>query len=285
LIRPSIPKKVVIQFDLEENLPPIEADRGQLQQVLMNLVINGAEAIGGHDGRVTVATRSLAVDRQYIRTHSGAYDLAEGEYVVLEVSDNGCGMDETITAKIFDPFFSTKFTGRGLGLAAVAGIVRGHKGAILVESQTGRGSTFTVLFPAAGPRERSSVAPSRSAKRLGTVLVIDDEQIVRELAKRALERNGYDVFVASDGMAGIDLFRRLGESIDMTVLDLSMPGMSGEETLPELRKIRPNVKVLISSGYSEADAMAMFRGQTVSGFVKKPYTASTLVDTVKRALQ
>jgi CheY-like chemotaxis protein len=253
----------------------------------MNLVINAAEAMGGHDGLVTVATRTQIVDAAYIRAHSEASDLEYGEYVVLEIRDTGCGMDESVRAKIFDPFFSTKFTGRGLGLAAVAGIVQGHKGAILVTSETGKGSTFTVLFPTTGRRaERNSVvAPVAVAQGSGVVLVIDDEQVVRGLAKRALEHRGYNVLVAYDGLAALDIFRRHPGTIDVVVLDLSMPGISGEEALPELRKIRPDVKVLISSGYSEAEAMAMFRGQKVSGFIQKPYSAATLANAVKRILE
>jgi PAS domain S-box-containing protein len=287
LIRPSIPRKVALQFELEEDLPVVEADRGQLQQILMNLVINAAEAIGSHDGTITVASGVRVVDAGFMRAHPEASCLRSREYVALEVRDTGCGMDESVRAKIFDPFFSTKFTGRGLGLAAVHGIVRGHAGAILVSSQPGKGSVFTVLFPAAGRNmgENRSPVARRSAKGSGTVLVIDDEEVVREMAKGALERNGYHVLVACDGPSAIDVFRRHPAHIDVAVLDLSMPGMSGEETLPELRKIRPDVKVLVSSGYNEAEAMAMFNGQRVSGFVQKPYTATSLAEKVKGALE
>ena len=149
LVRPSISKKIALHFDLEEDLPPIEADRGQIQQVFMNLVLNAAEAIGSHDGLISVRTGVQNVDDAYVRLHPEAAELKPGEYVFLEVRDTGCGMDDATRAKIFDPFFSTKFTGRGLGLAAVAGIVRGHKGAISVTSAPGQGSCFTVLFPAA----------------------------------------------------------------------------------------------------------------------------------------
>ena len=254
LVRPSIPKKVALNLDLDEDLPSIEADRGQVQQILMNLAINAAEAIGSHDGQVTVRTRTQVVDDDYLRRHPEAADLPPGQYVVLEVRDTGCGMDAAVKAKIFDPFFSTKFTGRGLGLAAVAGIVRGHKGAIVVTSAPGKGTTFEVLFPPAAhaAKRKPDAAPEAVLQGSGVVLVIDDEQVVRDMAKKALERHGYTVLVADGGLAAIDLLKRHPGNIDLAVLDLSMPGMSGEETLPELRKLRPEVKVFVSSGYSES---------------------------------
>jgi two-component system, cell cycle sensor histidine kinase and response regulator CckA len=287
LARPSIPKKVSLSLELGEDLPAIEADRGQVQQILMNLAINAAEAIGSHAGLITVRTGTQAVDENYVRQHPEAAELQPGKYVVLEVRDTGCGMDGAVKAKIFDPFFSTKFTGRGLGLAAVAGIVRGHKGAIVVTSAPGKGSVFSVLFPPAphDAGQQPEAVPGAGARGSGVVLVIDDEEVVRETARRSLERHGYTVLVADDGPAAIDILKRRPVKLDLAVLDLSMPGMSGEETLPELRKIRPEMKVLVSSGYSEAEAMSLFRGQRVSGFVQKPYTSATLAEKVKSALE
>ncbi|PWU07292.1 MAG: hypothetical protein C5B51_10315 [Terriglobia bacterium] len=286
LVRPSISKKVVLHLDLEQQVPPIEADRGQVQQILMNLVINAAEAIGSGNGIVTVRTGVQIVDGQYHRLHLETVDLRPGEYVLLEVCDTGCGMADDVKAKMFDPFFSTKFTGRGLGLAAVAGIVRGHKGAIVVSSEPGRGSSLTVLFPPATRpiEQRQSAAPSALAQSAGVVLVVDDEEVVRDMANRALARHGYTVLVAHDGATAIDLFKRHRGDIELVLLDLSMPGLSGEETLRELRKIQPEARVLVSSGYSETEAMTMFRGQRVSGFIQKPYTSAGIAHKVKAAL-
>jgi PAS domain S-box-containing protein len=287
LVQPSISKKIALHLGLDPDVPYIEADRGQIQQVFMNLVLNAAEAIGSHDGLIVVSAGRQVVDDAYLRLNPEAADLPPGPYVFLEVRDTGCGMDGATKGRIFDPFFSTKFLGRGLGLAAVAGIVRGHKGAIVVRSTPGKGSSFTVLFPpAADPVEQSQVAASRrTLEGSGVVLVVDDEHIVREMAKRALERYGYTVLLADSGMAAIDLFKRHPAEIAMVILDLSMPNMSGEEVLPELKKIRPAAKVIISSGYSEAETMNLFAGQQVAGFIQKPYTAMGIAEKVKRAME
>jgi len=285
LIQPSIPKKITLRFDLEEKLPFIEADRGQVQQVFMNLVLNAAEAIGaGSAGTVSVKTGSLVVDEAYIRKNPDAGDLEKGVYACLEVSDTGCGMDAETRGKVFDPFFSTKFTGRGLGLAAVSGIVRSHKGFIQVDSTPGQGSCFTVLLPAVAGVQAKPRPQETQAAGPGTILVVDDEQVVREIAKKSLERHGFEVLTANNGMEAIEIAKRHPGEIGLVLLDLSMPGMNGEEVLPELRKFRPEVKVVVSSGYSETETMALFQGQQVYGFIQKPYTSARLFERVKEAL-
>jgi PAS domain S-box-containing protein len=280
LVQPSIPKKIELRLDLDPDLLPIEGDKGQIQQVLMNLVINAAEAIGSDTGLITVKTGIQEVEDR------SAAGPPPGKYVFLEVCDTGCGMDDAIKAKIFDPFFSTKFIGRGLGLAAVSGIVRGHKGAITVTSALGEGTRFTVLFPvpecvvAASP---VAVGRTNLVGR-GTVLVADDEEVVRQTARKALEQYGYHVLLADSGLAAIDVFKRHDGEITLVILDLSMPGMGGEEALPELRKIRRDVKIVVSSGYSEAETMRLFAHHRVSGFLQKPFTPTRLAETVKSAI-
>jgi len=287
LVQPSIPKKIALHFELEQDLPLIEADRSQMQQVFMNMVLKAAEAIGSSTGLISVKTGVSAVDEGYIQRNPEAAELSPGSYVYLEVRDTGAGMDAATRAKIFDPFFTTKFTGRGLGLAAVSGIVRGHKGAIQVMSAPGKGSCFTVMLPAA----QGSIAPQRAADfeavpdGTGTILVVDDEEVVRETAKKALARHGFDVLVANSGVEAIDILKRHPGDISLVVLDLSMPGMSGQEALPELRKIRPGIKVVISSGYNEAETMTLFKGHSVAGFIQKPYTSRRLAEKVKSTLR
>jgi len=287
LLQSSVPNCVQLVFDLAPDLPPIDADTGQLRQVLMNLVVNGAEAIGAAGGRVTVATRSQVVDEVYPRTLMHHEQVKPGPCAVLEVSDTGCGMDEQTISRVFDPFFTTKFVGRGLGLSAVQGIVRGHRGAIKIESRVGEGARFTVLFPAsaaAGAQHTPNV-PSQAANLSGgTVLVVDDEEVVRLNAEHTLRRLGYDVVTASDGAQGLEVLRSLNDTIRLVLLDLSMPVMGGETALREIRKIRPEVPVILSSGFTPNEAMRRFGRTEAAGFLQKPYTGRTLAVRVRAAI-
>jgi nitrogen-specific signal transduction histidine kinase/CheY-like chemotaxis protein len=288
LLRASIPKKVNLNLALAPDLPGVEADRGQLQQIVMNLVLNGVEAIGAdRSGSLTVGTgvRELS-EADGLSDEITAGGLAPGSYVWLEVADTGEGMDEETRKKVFEPFFTTKFLGRGLGLAAVSGIVRRHEGGIRVTSAPGKGSCFTVLFPAV---ERVAAGASitetdRATEGSGTILVVDDEDLVRAMVKRTLERYGYVVLEADSGVCAVEVLEGHTGDIAAVVLDLSMPGLSGEETLPELRRLRPSVKVLLSSGYAEDEAMRLFQGQQISGFIQKPYTASALAEKISRVI-
>lgn len=288
LVQASFSKKVEMRLELDNNLPPIEADPGQVQQIIMNLMMNAAEAIGeDKTGRVIVSTRVQQIEERETRENFASWELSVGRYVLLEVRDSGLGMDETTQARIFDPFFTTKFTGRGLGLSAVLGIVKAHKGALSVYSRPGEGTTFQVLFPAAGTA-LASASPVRVERELtgaGTILVIDDEPFVRNMAKSALERYGYSVLTAVDGATGLNRFLEHPDEISLVLLDLTMPVMSGEETLAELIAIRPNACVLLSSGFSEMEALRRFAGKALAGFIQKPYTAAQLAEKVKAILE
>jgi len=285
LIQASIPKNVEMRLALAERPPAIEADASQIQQIVMNLVINAAEAIGSGGGWVAVSTAERTVDEGMVADFAAGGTLGPGHYVALTVADNGSGMDAETQSKIFDPFFTTKFTGRGLGLAAVSGIVRGHRGAIKVESAPGEGACFQVYLPAAAaPPERVAATPAPEFLGSGKVLVVDDEEIVRRIARTALERAGYTVLLAGDGQEAVEIFRREAGEIRLVALDMTMPGMSGEEALRQLREIRRDVPVMVSSGYTEAEVLQRF-GDSIDGFLHKPYGITDLARAVHSALK
>ena len=280
VLEAAIPKQIELRLELDPELPAIQADVGQMQQVVMNLVINAAEAIGERPGTIRIATGQLFVDDVYAATVSaGAGDtLDPGDHVFLEVSDDGCGMDPETFAKVFDPFFSTKGTGRGLGLAAVQGIVRSHRGAMQISSTKGRGTTFRVVLPASGAvvEERAPEGPP-SRRAGGTVLVVDDEALLRRAARQIIEHFGYTALEAEDGLAAVEIFRKHAAEISIVLLDMTMPGLSGEETFHELCQIRPDVSVVLSSGYNELEATRRFNnGEKLAAFLQKPYTAEQL---------
>ncbi|HUB31427.1 MAG TPA: PAS domain S-box protein [Bryobacteraceae bacterium] len=290
LIKSSIPAHVELRLDLGESLPPVEADGAQLQQLMMNIIINGAESIPeGAPGTVTITTRAEEVGKEGCRICQpvGGGELPPGRYVLFQVADTGAGMDEETRARIFDPFFTTKFTGRGLGLAAVLGIVRGHHGAIEVSSALGEGTIFRVLFPAAANHTRQPLAPPARDLDLhgaGLILVVDDEQTVRSVARQALERYGYKVLLAEDGARGLDVFQREAARLQCVVLDLTMPVMSGEETLARMKAVSTTIPIILSSGFNEAQAVRQFEGKGLAGFLQKPYKSSVLLETIKRVI-
>jgi PAS domain S-box-containing protein len=286
LIHASLPKRAQLRLQLAEEIPGIDADPGQLQQIVMNLVINGAEAIGAQGGSVLVSTALQEVDHDYITTMSSAGELLRpGRYVALEVHDTGSGMDEETLSRIFDPFFSTKFAGRGLGLSAVLGIVRAHKGALKVYSQPGQGTTFKVLFPSStGAVSAVAATPAKDLTGDGTVLIVDDEEIVRATARHTLQRYGYRSISAQDGAEALEAYKASPGQVALVLLDLTMPVMSGEETLRHLQVIDPKVKVLLTSGYNEVEAVQRFAGKGLAGFIQKPYTAAALAEKVKEVL-
>ena len=254
----------------------------------MNLIINGAEAIPeGRSGNVVVST-SVQKPAEYPQSSLRPRESeTAGIYVDLQVSDNGCGMDEETKRKIFDPFFTTKFTGRGLGLAAVLGIVRGHKGSISVSSTPGQGSVFTVSLPATLNKIAEDSPPDAATKVGGNerILVVDDEPMVRGIATIVLTRAGYSVVEAEDGQRAVEVFQREGDQIALVLLDLTMPVMGGDTAIQHLRKIRPDCRILLSSGYSEIDIIQRLGNEEVAGFIQKPYTGSRLLHKVKTVLE
>jgi PAS domain S-box-containing protein len=280
LLQASLPGKVRLQLELPSGLPPIEADSDQIQQVVVALVMNAGEAIKNGQGAVTVKTAAADLDLSRIHDRFPGREIAPGPYVVLEVRDTGVGMDEFVKSRIFEPFFSTKFAGRGLGLAAVQGIVRGHGGAMEVESEPGSGATFRLFFPAAkGAGASGENGERRAAPAQGVILVADDEEIVRKVAKAALEKRGFQVVLAENGEIAVERFREAPSRFTAVLLDMAMPVMSGEEAMERIKSIRPDVPVIASSGYSEAEALRRF-GTGISGYIQKPYTAAKLAGAV-----
>ncbi len=279
LLQVSISKKAVLRFHLYPNLPAIIADATQMRQVLMNLVINASDAIGERSGVISISTGVVRADRAYLDNTFLSPDLAEGDYVFLEVSDTGRGMSTETQARIFEPFFSTKAPGRGLGLAAVLGIVRGHKGALKLYSEPGKGSSFKFLLPpAVHTTERSAAQEPPLAAHApgGVVLVVDDEETLRAVASQMVEQLGMRTRTASDGREALAVYREHSHEIAGVLMDLTMPHMDGEEAFRELRRINPNVRVLLMSGYNEQDAIARFVGKGLAGFIQKPFMLEEL---------
>ncbi len=287
MLRVSISKNAILKLNFSPNLPSVDADASQLRQVVMNLVVNASEAISERSGVITISTGAMDCDRQYLSESWLDEQLPEGMYVFIEVADTGGGMDAETRSRIFDPFFTTKFTGRGLGLAAVLGIVRGHRGAIKVYSELGRGTTFKVLFPVSHRAEvREQGSPVRGIyEGKGTVLLVDDDESVRAVGRKMLERIGFTVVTASDGSEAIARFRERADDIICAIVDLTMPHVDGAETFRELRRMRPGVRVILSSGYNEQDVTQRFVGKGLAGFIQKPYQLSTLVAVLKEVLE
>lgn len=286
LIRTSLPRRGRLSFSFADELPAIEADATQVRQVVMNLLTNAAEALPPNGGDVKVDVAVSVIDERTAADAFADSDLAPGRFVVLEVSDTGSGMDDSTRRRMFDPFFTTKPNGHGLGLAAALGIVRGHRGAIRVYSETGRGTTVRVFFPSSTGTlgDKSGESLPRSAPPPSTVLVIDDEVAVREFARAVLEHHGYEVLEANEGAEGLRVFATEGKRIGLVLLDLTMPGLDGEETFHELRLVAPKLPVILSSGYNEQQATSRFVGLGLAGFLRKPYRAEHLVEMVKSEL-
>ena len=285
MLEVSVSKKSQLHYNFATDLPSIQADATQMRQVILNLVVNASEAIGERSGDVTIATGVMNCDRAYLANCLLGDEREPGVYVFLEVTDTGCGMEPAVLERVFDPFFSTKFAGRGLGLATVLGIVRGHAGVIRVTSEPNRGTSIQVLLPTLDPADSPGVdhgapdAESSFWRGSGTILVVDDEEPVRTLTRHMLERMGFRVLLAGDGREAVQMFRDVeatGERIVCVLLDLTMPKMDGEETFRELYRVRKDVTVVLVSGYSEQELAERFAGIGLAGFLQKPYRLATL---------
>jgi PAS domain S-box-containing protein len=271
LMKVSISKNVVLKLELDKNLPAVLGSASQIRQVLMNLVINASEAIGEKEGTIQVTTSRVT----------------GGDYVRLEVSDSGCGLTEEARAKIFDPFYTTKFAGRGLGLAVVQGIVRAHNGTIDVVSLPGQGATFRVLLACSSEAQNtitSSGADRSHARTNGTVLVVEDEEVLRLAVSKGLRRRGFSVIEAKDGSVAMNLMRTHIDEIDVILLDLTLPGASSREVFEEAKRMRTNLKVVLTSAYDRRTVDASFPGLRLMQFIRKPFQLDDLAGTLRDAL-
>ncbi|MCA9713916.1 MAG: response regulator, partial [Myxococcales bacterium] len=296
LLRTSIAKTTELRFELADERLPVCADVAQLHQVVMNLVLNASEALEGRPGLVTLRTRAR-VGAPPSRPAWNAAPLPGGRYVILEVSDTGCGMSRETAERIFDPFFTTKSRGRGLGLAALQGIVRGHGGVVTIASEVGLGTTFTVFLPSAAPDERRDEPPApapASASASASVspppqpegrliLVVDDEPGLRTICAALLRRLGYRVVTAADGHEALELVERRGDELALVVLDLTMPRLSGEATFRAIRARHPELRILVSSGFAD-DSFVRALGERFTDFLRKPYEMEHLAGAVARLL-
>lgn len=281
LMKLSINKNAEIKLNLSSTISLIEGDHSQLTQIIMNLISNASDAIGDQLGTISITTGEMYCDRNYLNSTVYPQQLPEGDYVYFEVSDNGCGMNQETVDKIFDPFFTTKFIGRGLGLAAVIGIVRGHQGAIRVYSEVGKGTTIKAVFPISEKQKQTANVKQKqnavdySGKK---VLLVDDEETVLLVVTSLLTHIGFEVLQAENGEKALSLFKENQDQIELVLLDLTMPGKSGDETFRELKQIYPNVKVIMSSGFNEQEVIQQFSGKGIAGFIQKPYTLDALKD-------
>ncbi len=290
LLEVSISKKATLNYHFSDNLPLIQADETQIRQIVMNLITNASDALGDEPGVISLKTGSCYCTPEDLASSYLSDELSAGEYVFLEVSDTGCGMDEQTLKKIFDPFFTTKFTGRGLGLAAVLGIIRSHKGAVRIESEPGKGSRFEILFPASDQSAhmvKNGTSQKQEPDRWqsdGAVLIVDDENAVRAVGARILRKIGFSVDEAKNGREGIEIFKANAGKYRMVLLDMTMPELDGEGTYKEMLKVREDVKVIFSSGYSKSPALSKLTSRETTRFIQKPYLPDELTSLVKDLL-
>lgn len=292
LLTAVISKKATVEYDCPDNIPSIYGDAIQLHQVLMNLVTNASEALGEGTGKIYVKIGVVELTHEHIKESYFYEPVNPGKYVCLEVTDTGCGMTKDVLSKIFDPFFSTKFAGRGLGLASVLGIVRGHKGAINVYSEPGKGTCFKIYFPVVkkeaeieslknGENKEYEKEVLQKDKRIDTILLVDDEESVLEVANEVLTQYGYKTILARDGKEALELYKLHKSDLSAIVLDLTMPELDGIEVFHEIKKINKDIPIILCSGFPEQDIIQRFEGVKPSGFIQKPYRPFDLIELLR----
>jgi two-component system, cell cycle sensor histidine kinase and response regulator CckA len=292
LLKASISKHAVLNADLPEDLPLVNANPAQIRQVVMNLITNASEALQDKQGVISISTAHV---RPGNSAPARALHLPKGEYVRFTVTDTGCGMTEDIRIRIFDPFFTTKFAGRGLGLSGVQGIVHSHGGAIRVASAPGRGSRFEMFLPcihqpqpdnppAGSVSSAGDAAAAAATPACGTVLIVEDEDVLRAATSKMLRKTGFTVIEAGDGTTGVTLFQANRGKVDVVLLDMTLPGICGPEVVEELRRIQPDIKVVLTTAYSRDLTVTAFGGQQFRHFIRKPYRLRELIDLLRNVI-
>jgi CheY-like chemotaxis protein len=289
ILKVAVAEKVRLQFQFADDVPLIVGDPTQIRQVVMNLITNASEAIGSQEGLITLSLSKRRIERSALRDFVADTDVAEGTFVELAVTDTGCGMDEATRSRVFEPFFSRKSTGRGLGMAAVLGIVRGHKGAVRIASEVGKGTTVTVLLPAAGPEVSLGVEkpPTSPVARPSdaAVLVVDDNARVLQAVSQLVGALGYPVLTAASGQEALRVFGERHEQIGCVLLDLTMPEMDGLQTMQALRVVDPQASIVLSSGYSEQSVRRRVGGEGRTRFLQKPFVEDDLKAAIESAMR
>ena len=285
LLEVSISKKIALRLHLAEQLPLVQADAAQIQQVIMNLVTNASDAIGDREGTVRIVTQSRSLDEAFLRKVFHNQDLRPGRYAMVEVGDTGCGMAPEVLARIFEPFFTTKVTGRGLGLSATIGILKGHRAGLKIYSEVGKGTTFKLFFPAVEAEAATTDSPGQGVLTLGRahVLLVDDEDVIRDAGRAMLQALGMEVLVASDGQEAVEVFQRGIAKVDLVLMDITMPRMDGREAFLAIRELHPSLPIVLSSGYNEQESVQEFLGRDLAGFIQKPYTLHALGSVLQEA--
>ena len=289
MLKSTLPRNAVIRTDLSAEIPIIEGDASQLTQVAMNLIINASEAIGTEQGEVDVSLDRITIlsGKSYEDYHGKP--IPPGEYVCLEVTDNGCGMDEKTKWRIFEPFYTTKFPGRGLGMSAVLGIIKSHNGALQLFSQLGHGTTFKVYLPV--PKKDSTEdgdhqhVTSQPWQGSGTILLVEDEDQVRLIAKALLIKIGFTVLEAVNGKEALELYQKNATDITLVMTDMGMPIMDGYELFSELKKLNPALPIIVSSGYGDAEVGSRLGSDNIAGLISKPYNPDQLRDVLKKVVE
>jgi len=290
MLKSTISRKVTITQDISDDIPNITGDASQIRQIVMNLIINATEAIGNAYGEIKIALQTSVIRAEEAEKDHLGNTMSPGRYLCLEISDNGCGMDETTRRRIFEPFYTTKFTGRGLGLSATLGIITSHAGMLQLTSQTGRGTTFKVYLQVQDPdsRNESHLDHTDSLEQwqgVGTILLVEDEEMIEQVARAMLEELGFSVITVKNGREALDLYQQKSDVISMVVTDMGLPVMDGYELVCELKKLRPELPIVISSGFGDTEVSSRLERSIIAGFISKPYGFDQLRETMQNVLE